>query len=99
MKTVNRGQLLKWAKAGLLVVIESYHFYDGYGDVNEVVRNDHLPVRIRADYKDFRDGFCNLYADDFSTKSGRAYANEHGTITLIVHSNCSYKFRRISESN
>ena len=89
METVNRGRLLKLAKAGRLTMVQSYHFDDMYG---QETSTKEIPVRIKSAYDDFKEGFCNLLESDFKSKSGCAYKSGD-TIVLIVHSNCNYNFR------
>lgn len=91
MKTFNRGKLKKLAAAGKLLLAESYHFDDMMGEHRN--KDAAIPVRIKAGYGDFIEGYCNLFESDFSGKSGRAWENADGTITLIVHSNANYTFK------
>lgn len=51
---------------------------------------------IVADH-DFVDGQMNLNEHDFTGKSGSAYRNDDGTITLRVHSNLVYLLRLVPE--
>ena len=91
----NRGTLMKLAQAGKLVMVEAYHFDDMTGSERN---NKELPVRVRRpdeDWHDWPEGVCHLWEHDFKSKSGRAWENPNGTITLVVHSNSNYTFRRI----
>ena len=90
MKTIRRNELLKLAKAGKLVCVESYKFDDQLGEDRG---SKETPVRVKANHDDWKDGFCNLSDYHFSGKSGRAYTNNNGTITLYVHSNLNYTFK------
>ena len=92
MATMNRGTLLKMAKAGKLVMVGSYHFDDMIGESRGAKE---IPVRIRADYNDFIEGQCNLWESDFKSKCGRAWRNDNGTYCLYVHSNCNYDLKEV----
>jgi hypothetical protein len=88
--TVRRDKLLRLAKAGKLVMVDSYHFDDSFGVSR--IKNE-LPVRIWA-YGDPREeGFAYVMASDFEGNAGRAYKSKDDTIVLYVHSNCNYTFR------
>jgi len=84
MKQVQRGNVVK---------VASYHFDDQDGQ--EITKSE-MPCRILTDHSDFKEGYCNLYPSDFDSGSGRAWLNEDGTITLIVHSNCNYDLKLIN---
>lgn len=59
-----------------------------------------LPNGIERDViddHDFVDGQMNLHEHDFAGKSGSAYRNTDGTITLRVHSNLIYSLRLVDE--
>lgn len=87
-KTFNRGQLFKLVKAGRVYLTESYSFDDMYG--SERQQGIRKPVAIRPeDMKDRKEGIAYLFESDFSTKSGCAWKNANGTVTLIIHSNCN----------
>lgn len=88
MKTIRRDWLRKQVEKGAVEMIGSRNFDDMYG---QTISENVLPVRINVD--NWKDGFCNLYVSDFTTKSGCAYQNETGIITLIIHSNSSLKLR------
>jgi hypothetical protein len=87
----NRGKLLREAKAGKVVVVGSYHFDDMFGETNS--KNCVTPVYIKEEGQENKRGYCTLTAWKFKTKSGCAYDNGNGVITLIVHSNCNYDFK------
>lgn len=89
--TFNRATLKKMAEQGRLEMIDSYHFDDMHGEERtEKV----LPVEIIGeDRGGCKEGVCRLFPFDFKSKSGRAWKNPNGTITLKVHSNCSFTFR------
>lgn len=90
MATYRRDKLFRLAQAGRLMMIRTARDLQP-GEAAE------LPVRVGA-VGDWRDGWCNVRADHFEGKSGRAYhGRADGTITLIVHSNLSYDFRVLPE--
>lgn len=90
MKTFRRDKLRRLCEKGKLELAGSYHFDDMYGASRT---SDPMPVAMIPENRaDCREGTCYLYASDFET-SGRAWENENGTVTLIVHSNCNYSFR------
>lgn len=92
MKTINRGKLLKDARAGLLegkVIIAP----DPMRDSITTPHMNWLPVRVKKGYGDFIEGNLNLLELDFNSHSGRAWEDEHGLIHLYVHSNSSYELR------
>lgn len=94
MKTIRRDKLLRLAKAGQLVAVDSYHFDDMSGESR--MRDGNKPVRIMAEYGDFKEGFYNLRESDFDSSCGSAHLNDDGTITLYVHSNSNYTFRLVN---
>ena len=91
MKTVNRGTLLKLARAGKLVMVESYSFDDQAG-ASQSTRT--LPVRIIEHADQWQDGFCNLFPHAFRGKAGRAWEEENGDICLYIHSNHNVTLRK-----
>lgn len=93
-KTFNRGKLLRLAKACRLMMIHSYHFDDQLGEERS---NKEIPVRIRENHDDFKQGFCNLYESDFKSSCGHAAEADNGNVHLHVHSNCCYDFRVLAE--
>jgi len=101
MKTIRRDVLLRKAKAGKLVRVESYQFDDMYGESRTEAGKDgavEIPVRICDGARDCKEGYCNLTEFEFGTKSGAAWRNENGTITMVVHSNMSYTFREVDNN-
>lgn len=89
-KTVNRGHLLKAAKAGKLVCVESYEFDDMHG---QTVGNNVRPVHV-MEGRDHKEGMFNVMEMDFKSKSGCAYESGD-SIVMIVHSNCNYTFKKV----
>ena len=73
-------------------MIESYHFDDMLGEDRSTGT---IPVRMRENFGDWKEGFLSLSEHDFRSKSGCAYDSGNGTVTLIVHSNCSYVLREV----
>jgi hypothetical protein len=95
MQTVNRGSLMKKVAAGLVEAKCNFSLTDDYrlDDQNEFGVTGWMPARLSSGYGDFVQGQMNLKQHDFTSKSGRAYKNDDGTITLIVHSNECYTLR------
>jgi len=90
MKTFRRDRLLRLVEAGRVRLADAYHFDDMYGASRTT---EDMPVAINpADWHDRKEGVCYVHASDFNGY-GRAWLNENGTVTLIVHSNCNYTFR------
>ena len=90
-KTLRRDALLRKAKAGKLVLVDSYHFDDMMGESRS---NKEMPVAIRPEkFEDRKEGVAYLFEQDFKTKSGAAYLCDNGTISLHVHSNCHFTLR------
>jgi hypothetical protein len=72
-------------------MVGSYDFCDMHGESRtEKV----MPVVVREGGS-YQYDACNLSEHDFKSKSGTAYENANGTITLRVHSNCSYTLKAI----
>ena len=98
MKTFRRDRLLRLARAGKLRLVGSYHFDDMYG-VSQAVEEE-MAVKVQpADpdwWKTRERGVCYVRPDEFDGH-GRAWLNENGTVTLIVHSNSNYTFRIAEE--
>lgn len=90
MKTVRRDKLKRLAAAGRLVLVGSYRFDDLTGESSN---DKELPVRLAAGQDDWQSGFCNLSERDFASRSGSAWENPNGSVTLWVHSNRSLDFR------
>jgi len=94
MKTLKRNILRKMIERGELVAVDSYHFEDVLGESRGSATGK--PVRIATSGTDCKNGFCNIFASSLTSRCGSAWINEDGTITLYVHSNCSFDFKRIS---
>ena len=95
MKTVNRGWLKRQVLAGKVEAICAYHMTDDYkrDAANNFGKTTiFVPCRIRSG-SDFIEGVMNFYESDFSSKSGAAWMNKDGTISLSVHSNRAYDLR------
>jgi hypothetical protein len=91
MSTLNRGRLLKLARAGKLVCVDSYHYDETSGETR---LKSPLPVRIKLEYGDYLAGHVSLTEHDFQSSSGCASLSDDGqTATLYVHSNRNYDFR------
>jgi hypothetical protein len=89
-KTFRRDRLLRLARAGKLVMVESYHYDDMTGSSRS---KDERPVRVLEQGGDREEGVAYVYASDFEGNCGRAYQGASGVITLHVHSNCNYTFK------
>jgi hypothetical protein len=90
-KTLRRDVLLRKAKAGKLILVDSYHFDDMTGESRG---NKEMPVAIRPEkFEGRKEGVAYLFEHDFKTKSGAAYLCANGTISLHVHSNCHFTLR------
>jgi hypothetical protein len=89
MKTVNRGWLLRKAKAGKLVAVtfrpQPYGPYLGM----------EFPVTIMSDCSDAKVGHVNLWERNFQHKNGKAYQNDKGTITMMSDPVTRYDFKVI----
>jgi len=95
-RTVRRDMLLRLARAGRLVLVDSYHFDDMTGASRG---NKEMPVRIREEGADsFKEGVCTLRPDLFSGNCGSATRQPNGTIWLYIHSNLNYTFRVLPEA-
>ena len=88
--TFRRDKLFRLAQAGRLVVVESYHFDDQYGESRGSVE---LPVRVQVDHGDWKDGYYNIRESDFTGKEGQAIVEANGNVCLYVHSNKNVTFR------
>ena len=93
MNTIRRDKVRRLAEAGKLVLAGSYHFDDMYGESRskEALKVKVVPYQQRT----YEEGYCYLDPGDFTTKSGAAWINPNGTITLIVHSNSNFDFQVI----
>lgn len=93
METVNRGWLKRMAAQGRLEMVASYH----YDEMSGTSRSQGVSIPVvypRPErWEDRQEGIIYLGDWDLKTKSGRAWRNQDGTITLVVHSNCDYTFR------
>jgi hypothetical protein len=94
IETFNRGQLKRLAAAGRLEIVESYNFDDMHG-VSRTGSETIIPVMYPKpdDWRDRKEGTCYLSDWEFKTKSGCAWRNPNGTITLVIHSNHNLTFR------
>jgi hypothetical protein len=91
MKTFRRDKLLRLAKAGKLAVVDSYHFDDMFGASRN--GSNSKPVKVITNGREADGSFYCVFESDFSSGVGRAWQNENGTVTLIVHSNLNYTFK------
>lgn len=97
MKTFRRDKLRRLVEAGRVECAGSYHFDDMYGESRDGAKA--MPVAMKpADWHDMKEGVCYLTESDFTTNSGRAWLNENGTVTLIVHSNSNFDFRILDKA-
>ncbi len=94
--TVRRDKLLRLARAGKLVLAESYSYDDHSGAVRSKEEREVaiIPEGQPDWWKSRREGVAYLFASDFQG-SGRAYTDRHDPelIHLHVHSNCNYTFK------
>ena len=91
-KTFNRGKLRRLVEAGRVTAVGSYHFDDMYGASRDTAKG--MPVAIRPEnWKDRKEGVCYLFESDFTSKCGRAWQNDDGTVCLYVHSNSNFDLR------
>ena len=92
-KTVRRDVLLRKARAGKLVAVESLSFCDMTGQHEW---GGELPVNVRENGGAYDHSRFNVHVSEFSSGCGRAWENSDGTVTLYVHSNSSYTFKVLS---
>ncbi len=93
--TIRRDVVRRLVEDGKLVLIDSYHFDDSTGAERGVDKP--LPVAIApADWHDRKEGIAYVHASDFEGNCGHAAQGSSGDITLYVHSNCNYTFRRVA---
>jgi len=94
MKTLNRSTLRNMINRGEIISGSSYAYDEMSGTTIGNGENPR-PVRFMEDdgNKDYQK-FYYIWRTDLTTKSGRAYYNADGTITVIVHSNLNYTFTR-----
>lgn len=94
--TIRRDLVRRMIEAGELVMIDSYHFDDSTGSERGVDKP--MPVAIApADWHDRKEGIAYVHESDFDGNCGRACQGSNGDITLYVHSNCNYTFRRVAK--
>jgi hypothetical protein len=94
--TVNRGQLLKLIAAGGIQAKCNFRFTDDYrfDNASNFGQTAWLPACIIADGEahDFKKVKFSPWS--FRTKSGMAWLNRDGTVTLKVHGNESWELRQ-----
>jgi len=91
-ETVNRGMLLKAAKAGKLYAKCTGRYTDDYAydaAANYGIMKTFLPVYIGQGHEHVP-GHIVMNEQDFRYKSGRAYKGRGETITLRIHNNLHY---------
>lgn len=105
MKTINRGWLKRQIEKGNIEARCAFHFTDDYAFDNATGfgKTDWMLSRVRYPQFDPESHRCinddrkpdmiNFDESDFRTKSGSAYRNDDGTITLRIHSNEVWKLR------
>lgn len=93
-KTFRRDVLRRLVEAGKVEVVGSRHFDEMSGEQQATTTrrcamapNTWLARTSEVFY---------LHPTDFTSSSGSCWKNPDGTITLYVHSNSSYDFRRIA---
>lgn len=84
MKTINRGWLRKQIEKGNMEIKCLYYMTDDY----KIDADRNFGKTEWVDAKEF-----NLTERDFKTKSGCAWQNEEGIISLVIHSNRAYDIR------
>jgi hypothetical protein len=100
-KTIRRDVLKRLIAAGRVVGRGSYNFDDMYGESRSSGRR--VPVALMPDKIEDRhklayDGkVWYLFDSDFSSKSGHAYGDPKGKLTLYVHSNSNYDLEILPE--
>lgn len=92
-KTINRGQLKRLVERGDLEARTEYCFDETMG-CTQGDSSPWKPARLRREYGDTKQGFFNISDFSFRTKSGAAWQNPNGTITLMVHGNEYIELRR-----
>ena len=92
-KSFNRGKLKRLAGAGKLVCQGYYHFDDMYGESRGKAEEIPVVYPKPTDWHDRKEGTLYLGDWDFRSKSGCAWLNENGTVTMVIHSNLNYTFR------
>ena len=92
---MNRGQLLRLARAGRLVAVDSYHFDDMHGSSRTQGRE--TPIHVLAPGEWATPGLFCVHEWDFKASSGHVRPDgrpDHWT--LYVHSNSNYTVRVLS---
>lgn len=98
METVNRGWLKRQVEKGHVLAKCEYRYTDDYR-YDAACNFGEMPGYVQAwlakenDYSNHIEGKLKLWDFYFNSKSGCAYKNNDGTITLNVHSNLSYTLR------
>jgi len=84
MATVNRSWLRRQIEAGKMEGKVTLSLTDDYAFDNSINfgRTAWLPVNFVSCGSDFRPDHCNVWEMDFTSKHGRAWHNDDGTITL-----------------
>ncbi len=98
MAKMNRGTLLKLAKAGKLVAVGSYHFDDMFGATGGEVNEK--PVLVVSSWGSDgidRSKYFVIHESDFKSKCGACWEGKNGHVCLYVHSNCNYDLKIVSE--
>jgi hypothetical protein len=85
-KSINRGKLLRAAKAGKLVGKVSNHLTDDYAfdAANNFGRTEWLPVVIDNKAGAWAEGKITLYEDAFRGRGGYAYEADEGNGEIIL---------------
>ncbi len=91
MKTVNRGWLRRQVQQGKMEARCKFNHI-----VSTHAKTDWMPARFSKGYGDFIERQMNLNPSHFTCKSGRAWREEDGTITLYC-GYASYSLRLASE--
>lgn len=87
--TVNRLWLRKQIEAGNLEA-QSYSYDDQYG----ASRQEWAPAYLSPDlHEPHKQGMIRVWTHDLESRTGKAYHDREGTITLYVHSNHHITFR------
>jgi hypothetical protein len=96
LKTIRRDKLKRDIAKGLYVCKCNYHFaddarYDYISDENTAYKQINLISEgNKRDYDKI-----NLRLSDFDSQVGRAWENADGSVTLVIHSNLSYDFKKV----
>ena len=94
-KTINRGWLKKQVEKGNIIVKCNYHYTDDYkfDNENNFGETGWAEAYLNEEWGHFEEGKMKFKSWDFKTKSGAAWQDEKGIITLMVHSNLSYDMK------